>query len=99
MNDLVEEVVPLAGRDLRLLRPRDAEALLDEEAFEREEFLPYWAELWPSSLALAARDRRPRAARRAHAGAGLRPRAAEHRRGDRRRPRAGHRLVRRRRWP
>ena len=53
MNDLVEEVVPLHGHDLRLLRPRDAEALLDEEAFEHEEFLPYWAELWPSSLALA----------------------------------------------
>jgi predicted nicotinamide N-methyase len=53
MDDVVEEVVPIGGRDLRLLRPRDAEALLDEEAFEREEFLPYWAELWPSSLALA----------------------------------------------
>jgi predicted nicotinamide N-methyase len=53
MSDLVEEVVPIAGHDLRLLRPRDAEALLDEEAFEREEFLPYWAELWPSSLARA----------------------------------------------
>jgi predicted nicotinamide N-methyase len=50
---LVEEVVPVAGRDLRLLRPRDAEALLDEEAFEHEEYLPYWAELWPSAVALA----------------------------------------------
>jgi predicted nicotinamide N-methyase len=27
--------------------------LLDEEAFEHEEFLPYWAELWPSAIALA----------------------------------------------
>jgi predicted nicotinamide N-methyase len=53
MEDLVEEVVAIAGRDLALLRPRDAEALLDEEAFEHEEFLPYWAELWPSALALA----------------------------------------------
>jgi predicted nicotinamide N-methyase len=51
--DLVEEPLALAGRELRLLRPRSAEALLDEEAFEREEFLPYWAELWPSGLALA----------------------------------------------
>jgi predicted nicotinamide N-methyase len=49
----VEEVVPVAGRDLRLLRPRDAEALLDEAAFEHEEYLPYWAELWPSAVALA----------------------------------------------
>ena len=53
MNDVVEEVIPLNGRDLRLLRPRDAEALLDEHAFEHEEYLPYWAELWPSALALA----------------------------------------------
>src|SRR5690242_8148290 len=53
MEDLVEEVVGVRGRDLRLLRPRDSEALLDEEAFEHEEFLPYWADLWPSALALA----------------------------------------------
>ena len=43
----------VGGRLVRLLRPPDADALLDEEAFEREEFLPYWAELWPSSLQLA----------------------------------------------
>jgi predicted nicotinamide N-methyase len=46
--------VVLGGRTLSILRPRDPEELLDEEAFEREEFLPYWAELWPSALALAA---------------------------------------------
>ena len=45
----------LAGRDLAVLRPRDSEALIDEHAFEHEEFLPYWAELWPSGLALARR--------------------------------------------
>jgi predicted nicotinamide N-methyase len=49
----VEETVDVAGRRLSLLRPRDAEALLDEEAFEHEEYLPYWAELWPSGLTLA----------------------------------------------
>jgi predicted nicotinamide N-methyase len=54
-RDLVEETVVLAGRDLTVLRPRDSEALLDERAFEREEYLPYWAELWPSGLALARR--------------------------------------------
>ena len=53
MDDLVEEVVGIGGRDLCLLRPRDAESLLSEEAFEHEEFLPYWAELWPSASALA----------------------------------------------
>jgi predicted nicotinamide N-methyase len=73
MSDLVEEVVALRGRDLRLLRPRDAEALLDERAFEREEFLPYWAELWPSALALARAvvARALRGARTLELGCGL----------------------------
>jgi len=53
-TDLVEETVIVAGRELRVVRPRDAVELLDEEAFEHEEFLPYWAELWPSALKLAA---------------------------------------------
>jgi predicted nicotinamide N-methyase len=51
--DLVESVVELPGRTLSILRPRDAEALLDEDAFEHEEFLPYWAELWASGETLA----------------------------------------------
>ena len=38
---------------LAILRPPSAEELIDEEAFDEEEFLPYWAELWPSGLALA----------------------------------------------
>ena len=72
-TDMVEEVVAVDGRDLRLLRPRDSEALLDEEAFEREEFLPYWAELWPSSLALARAiaGRALRGARTLELGCGL----------------------------
>jgi predicted nicotinamide N-methyase len=53
--DLVEETIVLGGRDLVVLRPRDSEALIDEHAFEHEEFLPYWAELWPSGQALARR--------------------------------------------
>jgi predicted nicotinamide N-methyase len=65
MDDLVEHVVALPGRELALLAPRDGEALLSEEAFEREEFLPYWAELWPSALALArVVARRPLTGRR-----------------------------------
>lgn len=73
MDDLVEEVVALRGRDLRLLRPRDSEALLDEHAFEHEEYLPYWAELWPSSLALARAlaGRALRGARTLELGCGL----------------------------
>jgi predicted nicotinamide N-methyase len=73
VDDLVEEVVGIAGRDLALLRPRDAEALLSEEAFEHEEFLPYWAELWPSALALAraVAARRLKGARTLELGCGL----------------------------
>jgi predicted nicotinamide N-methyase len=51
--DLVEELVELPARTLSILRPRSAEALLDEQAFEHEEFLPYWAELWASGETLA----------------------------------------------
>ena len=58
--DLVEDRVALPGRTLSILRPRSPEALLDEDAFENEEFLPYWAELWASgetlARTLAARD-------------------------------------------
>ncbi len=49
----VAESIPLPGGEIELARPRDAEALLSEESFEHEEFLPYWAELWASGVALA----------------------------------------------
>jgi predicted nicotinamide N-methyase len=72
-TDLVEEIVALDGHELRFLRPRSSEDLLDEEAFEHEEFLPYWAEVWPSGVALA-RDvatRALRGARTLELGCGL----------------------------
>src|SRR4051812_50149306 len=71
--DLVEEVVALPSAELRVLRPRDSEELLDEEAFDREEFLPYWAELWPSGVALArdVSSRSLRGARTLELGCGL----------------------------
>jgi predicted nicotinamide N-methyase len=47
--DLVEDDV----LGLRLLRPREADALISEDAFAQDEFLPYWAELWPSAIELA----------------------------------------------
>jgi predicted nicotinamide N-methyase len=56
--NLVEETVDVDGLRLSILRPLQADALLSEEAFEHEEFLPYWAELWPSALALARVVRR-----------------------------------------
>ena len=37
----------------RLAHPVSADDLIDEEDFDRDERLPYWAELWPSALALS----------------------------------------------
>ena len=71
--DLVEQVVPLAGHDLAILRPRDSEALLDEHAFADDEFMPYWADLWPSAelLARTVVGRALRGARVLELGCGL----------------------------
>jgi predicted nicotinamide N-methyase len=52
--ELREETVRAGGVALQLLRPVAPDALIDEEAFAQDEFLPYWAELWPAALALAA---------------------------------------------
>lgn len=43
----------MGGREIVIVRPRDFEDLLTEEAFEHEELLPYWAHLWASAVALA----------------------------------------------
>jgi predicted nicotinamide N-methyase len=40
--------------ELMLRRPESPEELIDPQAFEEDEFLPYWAELWPAASALAA---------------------------------------------
>jgi predicted nicotinamide N-methyase len=53
LNLVAEEVELAPGERLEILRPPSAEELIDEAAFDEEEFLPYWAELWPSGLALA----------------------------------------------
>jgi predicted nicotinamide N-methyase len=53
VDDVVEELVGIDGTVVGILRPRSSEELLSEAAFERDEFLPYWADLWPSALALA----------------------------------------------
>jgi predicted nicotinamide N-methyase len=50
---VIAERVALPGGEVEVLRPPDADALITEEAFEHEEFLPYWAALWTSAVALA----------------------------------------------
>lgn len=49
----VERTVPLANGALTLCHPADAEALISEADFERDERLPYWADVWPSARVLA----------------------------------------------
>ncbi|MFL5619445.1 MAG: class I SAM-dependent methyltransferase [Gemmatimonadaceae bacterium] len=43
----------LAGRTIRLLMPANADDLISEADFDRDERLPYWADLWPSARILA----------------------------------------------
>ena len=52
--DPVRETVAVGPLRLEIARPRSAEDLIDEDAYARDERLPYWAELWPSAHVLAA---------------------------------------------
>lgn len=67
--------VALAGGLVTLERPRSADDLISEADFVRDERLPYWADLWPSSTALAgvvaALDGRGRRALELGCGLGL----------------------------
>ena len=49
----VNDDVRVGKYTVNVLRPRSAEDLISETDFERDERLPYWAELWPSSTVLA----------------------------------------------
>lgn len=45
--------VAIEGGEVTLETPRSADELISESDFERDERLPYWADVWPSSTALA----------------------------------------------
>jgi predicted nicotinamide N-methyase len=47
--------VSVAGRLVTIHHPRSAEALIDENAFDNDERLPYWADIWPAAGVLANR--------------------------------------------
>jgi predicted nicotinamide N-methyase len=55
-------VVQLAGRELELLSPANADDLISEDDYVKDERLPYWADLWPSSQILAREVREMRLA-------------------------------------
>lgn len=70
---LVPQEVVLPRGAVTLEKPRSADDLISEAEFARDERLPYWADLWPSSIVLASwLDTHPAAARD-----GARPRALE----------------------
>jgi predicted nicotinamide N-methyase len=51
--DLVTSAVEAGGAKVVLRKPRSAESLISEDDFAGDERLPYWADIWPSSRALA----------------------------------------------
>jgi predicted nicotinamide N-methyase len=50
---LVETSVEVGDAAYRITCPADADSLIDEREFAQDERLPYWADLWPSAIALA----------------------------------------------
>jgi predicted nicotinamide N-methyase len=47
--------LPGTAESLTISRPVDYDRLIDDAAADPEQNLPYWAELWPSGVALAAK--------------------------------------------
>lgn len=58
--DVIVQEVDVAGRRWKLARPRSADDLIDEEAFQRDGRIPYWADVWVSSRILADELAKPR---------------------------------------
>jgi len=56
VTPLVTERVPIPGTStvLDVTRPAEIDALLDTVMNDPEQNLPYWAEIWPSGIALAS---------------------------------------------
>jgi ETFB lysine methyltransferase len=47
--------VDVAGQSVSILKPRNSDDLISEADYVRDERLPYWADVWPSSVILATR--------------------------------------------
>ena len=50
---VVETPITAGAHRIDLLHPASAEELISEADFDRDERLPYWADLWPSARILA----------------------------------------------
>ena len=53
--DIVRSEFPIRGQLVTIHHPRNADDLIDEDAFAEDERLPYWADIWPSARVLAER--------------------------------------------
>lgn len=53
--DLRKTTLALGDGTVELLRPSNPDDLISETDYVRDERLPYWADIWPSSLILSAR--------------------------------------------
>jgi len=49
----VERVIDVCGEPYRFWQPPDLDALIDVAAFEADERIPYWANVWESAIVLA----------------------------------------------
>lgn len=52
-NDTVDGSITVGDREVVFVHPREAMDLVSEEEFGPDEFIPYWAQLWSSGIALA----------------------------------------------
>jgi predicted nicotinamide N-methyase len=50
----IESELFVGDRKLSVMHPASADDLIDEKDFERDERLPYWADIWPSARILAS---------------------------------------------
>jgi predicted nicotinamide N-methyase len=78
LGPVVRETVLIEGRSFIMGRPGDSDRLLDHpavlSAFATDEYMPYWADLWPGSRMLAKallRDPPPPGTRALEIGCGL----------------------------
>jgi predicted nicotinamide N-methyase len=57
LGPIIRETVIVEGQTFLIERPGESDRLLDDPAvhaaFERDEYMPYWADLWPAARMLA----------------------------------------------
>src|SRR5881628_2858916 len=84
LGPTVEETVIVDGVTFRIQLPSESDRLLEHpsvlSAFEADEYMPYWADLWPAARMLAKAILRAVGAWPVRPGDRLRPGTARYRR-------------------